>query len=1190
MARPENMITAGYVKTPVDIVDMISTWVGAPYDAQGYPVYLADPCAGEGEAITRIAESLGRSSRVAVCELEKTRYSALQKVVGSGAHKAHGDFFHLDWGQTQVSFVYLNPPYDTDPEYGRLEERFLLRAKDLLATDGWLAFVVPFHALLRSAHTLSNHFSDVSCYRFPGDHWDAYKQVVLFARRRADTISRPPEAGPLQETIEGWAKDPSTLPDLFTRDTPEIELMSGYPMRVDRWDMGELDLKSLKEDFDPWLDVPGVEIPADLARHFRRVFPVASRPRASHLAGALAAGIFNGIRIVPNDPASGLPEVLIKGVFDKEFRKVEDKVNKHGEVVAEVQVQQPKLSVCILDLSKGEYHVVSTGGKETEPGEAVSVDNLSMRGVLQHYGESLMAGMVKACPVLADDPDYPDVQFPPLVRQPYPAQETVIQTLVKLRKKYPRAGSVLLGEVGSGKSICALTTAIVMGYKRPLIMCPPHLLDGWVDEANATWPEARTIILDSITAAREFATTPEDGPVIGILSREKAKLSHKWESVSGRCPKCYGDLKKKNYATKRETCTHYTLSPDDEISEWLQKIAAIVRPYLPEHDVSRTFTQGRYLRNCKEQKEWTGVPPELADILLEMGVADLGQLFDGIDQAISWLDPSLAMDLAEQDHAAGRYSYWKILMGSDDPSGFSHRGPWSGRVEFEAAWKWSRGEGGASSWSFKDYATSPEGPTYKKALRGSLDALTNLLEVMTAYSSYTKVVCGEPLYQAVPKPRRVALATWIKRYHPRCYDMFIFDECHEAANKDTAQSAAACRLMNTNAHILQLTGTFMNGYASSVFMNTHAVSPDFRADFSRDDMTRFIDRFGYWKRIETHKDWDGEVVEFGSQSDRVTRSYRKAGVAPGILPLFNLEYLLPISVTLQKADLALGIPPRTDEGLEIEASYRMNRNFETLKSALVSEINKSRFSKDLAGKLWGAMARLPSYFDLASVGNTDEGVYEIKWPKGVPEVGGNVIASVPLLDPSQTLPKEEWMLERVAEEIAEGRNVIVFTTHTKVMPRVADLLREAGHKVEVLYASKVPTAKRLKWITTKVVKKKVQVLVVNPVAVQTGLNNLVHFSTQIWLENPMCNPNVYRQGCGRVDRIGQKQPTRIVFPAYYGVQEKARSLLMHKVGVSTAVDGLDPEEALRAAGLVDSDYVAFSVGKELYKMYEEGGL
>ena len=60
-----------------------------------------------------------------------------------------------------------------------------------------------------------------------------------------------------------------------------------------------------------------------------------------------------------------------------------------------------------------------------------------------------------------------------------------------------------------------------------------------------------------------------------------------------------------------------------------------------------------------------------------------------------------------------------------------------------------------------------------------------------------------------------------------------------------------------------LTGTVMNGYASSLFTNLWAVSPKFREEFDRADLQPFIDRYGYRKRmVEDHDAETGEVIEF----------------------------------------------------------------------------------------------------------------------------------------------------------------------------------------------------------------------------------------------------------------------------------------------------------------------------------------
>lgn len=468
-------------------------------------------------------------------------------------------------------------------------------------------------------------------------------------------------------------------------------------------------------------------------------------------------------------------------------------------------------------------------------------------------------------------------------------------------------------------------------------------------------------------------------------------------------------------------------------------------------------------------------------------------------------------------------------------------------------------------------------------LEGALDAVLRLHRVTTTRTP----ACGAALYQAIPSPRRYPLATYIAKRHPRLFDMFILDEAHEAASDGAAQERAAHRLTSLGIPSLLLTGSVMNGYASSLFTNLWAVSPAFRREFARDEQTKFVTRYGYRKRLVTfgsEKD-KGKVVEYGAVSDRVQREERTIGDAPGVLPLLVLRHLLPLAVTMHKADMAVDVPPCTEVSEYVQPTAPLMSRYEAMKSALMRQIKRDRFTED-NGKLWGALAELPAYLDLASedVGNRPDGSFVLAYPDAA---GGEVVASSPGLPAGLLLPKEAWLLAHLESAFAEGRNVLVFVWHTRLMPRLARLIREhLGVEAAILESGKVPTAKRETWINERVVSRGVRVLLTNPVCVKTGLNNLVHFADEVWMENPCCSPEIYRQAVGRVDRIGQKKPTRILFPIYAGTaQEPMHKLLLHKVAVSLSTDGLDGESALQAAGVdVDTGFSGFDVGRQLYEM------
>jgi len=428
--------------------------------------------------------------------------------------------------------------------------------------------------------------------------------------------------------------------------------------------------------------------------------------------------------------------------------------------------------------------------------------------------------------------------------------------------------------------------------------------------------------------------------------------------------------------------------------------------------------------------------------------------------------------------------------------------------------------------------------------------------------------------------------------HTYFAENILVHNCHEYSTDGSAQERSAHRLTGLGLPTILMTGSLMNGYAESLFANMWAISSDFRQEFQRSERRKFVDRYGYRKRLLRElDDREATTVEHGSSSDRVETSEVNIGNAPGVLPLFLLRHLLPISVTLHKADLALELPECTQERIEVAPDAEVMRRYKGLLDDLVKRIRKDRYDKERAGKLFGMLGELPSYLDRATcdTGNMEDGSYAIHYPESL---NSEIISQVEGLPADTILPKERWMLDCIKREIAEGRNVLVFGWHLSILPRLARLIEaEIGEKAPILYADKVATGKRQEWITKNIVKKRAKVMVANPVAIQTGLNNLVHFSTEIWFENPACNPVTYRQAVGRVDRIGQNKPTRIYFPVYdTTLQVELHKLLLDKVAVSTATDGLDPESSLLAAGAGPDDYMTgLSIGKQLWALLNKQG-
>ena len=171
----------------------------------------------------------------------------------------------------------------------------------------------------------------------------------------------------LADQLRAWAKDPSTLPVLGPHPVARFRLLPGWGTRFTAWEPCPVDLDALLATFAPWhettrggarVPIPGV-LPTHTGDLLARTYPVAMPPRPAHVAAGIAGGVFNGARLVPDDPATGLPPILVKGTFDREWKQTEEKRNKDGDVVGHVEQQRPKLVVTALDLRAGSYHTLA---------------------------------------------------------------------------------------------------------------------------------------------------------------------------------------------------------------------------------------------------------------------------------------------------------------------------------------------------------------------------------------------------------------------------------------------------------------------------------------------------------------------------------------------------------------------------------------------------------------------------------------------------------------------------------------------------------------------------------------------------------------------------------------------------------------------------------------------------------------
>ena len=117
-------------------------------------------------------------------------------------------------------------------------------------------------------------------------------------------------------------------------------------------------------------------------------------------------------------------------------------------------------------------------------------------------------------------------KMPRLLRKPLGAQADAIRGAALSLEAH--RGTTVVGEMGTGKTFIAAAAAHMAGFRRILVLCPPHLVPKWKREVEMTVPGARAVIVKSITDLERLRISVGSGPLFAVMSREKAKLSYRW--------------------------------------------------------------------------------------------------------------------------------------------------------------------------------------------------------------------------------------------------------------------------------------------------------------------------------------------------------------------------------------------------------------------------------------------------------------------------------------------------------------------------------------------------------------------------------------------------------------------------------------------------------------------------------------
>ena len=407
---------------------------------------------------------------------------------------------------------------------------------------------------------------------------------------------------------------------------------------------------------------------------------------------------------------------------------------------------------------------------------------------------------------------------------------------------------------------------------------------------------------------------------------------------------------------------------------------------------------------------------------------------------------------------------------------------------------------------------------------------------------------------------RVSIVEYIKRNWTKgTIDLLIVDEIHEYKGGNTGQGNALAQFCSMSKKIVGLTGTLLNGYASSLFYILYRLNPNLmnkKLGYDYNQVKLFVDAYGAHEEVVEAKEISAEGVV--TKMGRRIALKEKAKISPHLLSvLLGMTIFLRLDEIKMKDGAGL---PDYDESIEL---VEMDEDIKKPYMSYLSEITlRIRKDKRFLGNLANDAIAVPDMpFQIHSA--QDEIFYE---PPFTREEYGYTA-------------KEKKALSIVQDELKQGRKVLLYIhfSNKGVGDDMLEMLqKEIPGKVINFLRPSIPAKKRQAWIANN----SCDVLICNPELVKTGLD-LLEFPTIIFYETTY-NVFTLKQASRRSWRIGQTENVKVIFMAYADTpQHKALELIGAKVGSANSLEGrLSGEDDLSSMG-DDDDNIQLALAKAI---------
>ena len=535
MARLASMEKGQFYPTPVSIATLIARHINLEdvKPRRGGVVRFLDPSCGKGEALAAFHHDLvTRYPHVPTetwgIEINSLRAEDAAEVLD---HVVDSPLEVAGYSPTKrepVSIIFGNPPYDTDDAVGvelydfrqqRFEYTHLDIVSKWLAPGGVLVWIIPFRALNDDmARYLDLWYHSVEFFRFfdegePGEKFDTFGQIIILARKNEErNTSYDYNAVRTWENRYGRQAGKETVRSYLTvigeEEDPLYVAIPQVPrsskLRRVSFTPEEM-IEAATENANTWTDLTHELLPA----HLELQRPVLA-PNVGHIAQMVAGGMLETIHTGTE---------LFKGRAVKVKKEIPDP-DKEDQFIVRDEWQTNVVSIT----PDGLEHLTAPTAVAAFLRRHADLFKDYIGQNFPPYGDVKKPGEDAILDTLSLDKKLPGVKKAGLL----PAQRRWAIACARALEKYGVAH--LVAEMGCGKTRTSLATIELLDDYPALVVCPPHMVEKWVAEAEASNPGCKAVIVEHLDELQNAVEKYQPGDkLVVVMSRSRIKMGPGWQ-------------------------------------------------------------------------------------------------------------------------------------------------------------------------------------------------------------------------------------------------------------------------------------------------------------------------------------------------------------------------------------------------------------------------------------------------------------------------------------------------------------------------------------------------------------------------------------------------------------------------------------------------------------------------------------